>query len=163
MINDSIALIDNFKRDLVDLGKIFDEEIFIVVDSWKAPQITRDFNKKYAGAVYVFSLSDRVGFAPMGRVLKVGKVGSNSNPRFRYQHYNPGSAGSTLAGAVLNNPLLWNYIGYDGQKEIGGWLKQNTDRENFYFMNREVVALFEVYAKAVLGPVYEGSMSVKGE
>jgi hypothetical protein len=55
-------------------------------------------------AVYVFSLSPDYGTtcaAGPNRVLKVGKVGMNSAPRFCYQHYSPGWARSNLAGSLL--------------------------------------------------------------
>lgn len=39
-----------------------------------------------------------------GRFLKIGKAGPNSNNRFLYQHYKPGSAMSTLAGSILPDP-----------------------------------------------------------
>jgi hypothetical protein len=69
---------------------------------------------------------------------------------------------STLAGAVQNNPLLWGYIGFTGTAEhVGEWICQNTDRNNFYFTDDSLIGPFEVYAKARLGPVFEGSLSSK--
>ena len=96
-----------------------------------------------------------------GRVLKVGKAGPKSNPRFRYQHYAAGSARSTLSGAIENNPLLWGYIGFSRGEIVGDWIREKTDRDNFYFKDEKLIGLFEVYAKARLGPVFEGSLSSK--
>ena len=69
---------------------------------------------------------------------------------------------STLAGAIINIPLLWGYIGYPGSDtDVGKWIKENTDRDNFYFKDEKLIPLFEVYAKARFGPVFEGSLSSK--
>ena len=116
------------------------------------------------GAVYVFSLSGRWGArSPAGpnRVLKVGKVGANSNPRFQYQHYNPRSAMSTLASSLLANRVLWPYLGNPNISEttIGVWMKQHLDRDHFFVAAAEadVRSMLEVYLRARLGPVFEGS------
>lgn len=113
-------------------------------------------------AVYVFSLSQNVqALAGAHRVLKVGRVGPNSGPRFKYQHYKPGSANSTLAGALENNRLLWSYLGIQqGVSDFGSWLQRNTDRDHFFLDGRrtDLVSLLEVYPKAVLGPVFEGNL-----
>lgn len=112
-------------------------------------------------AVYVFSLR-RDSPAPAGanRVLKVGKVGANSAPRFTYQHYNGGSAQSTLAGSIETYPILWEYLGVpEGTTDTGAWLKEHTDRNHFYLSPRhaDLVTLLEVYVRALTGPVFEGS------
>ena len=93
-------------------------------------------------------------------MIKVGKVGPNSNNRFRYQHYSSGSANSTLAAAIENNPVLWGYIGFPGNTvNSGDWLREHTDRNNFYFSDFAICKVFEVYARAKLGSIYEGSLS----
>lgn len=134
-------------------------------DLWRAPHRAKDLPAGH-GAVYIFSLSSRQTTpAASNRVLKVGKVGPNSNPRFRYQHYKSGSANSTLAGALENNPLLWDYIGFKKSEfgDVGDWIRQYTDRDNFYIpeATKELIQLLEVYLKARLGPVFEGSLSSK--
>jgi len=127
----------------------------------RAPHQPPDLPPRTA-AVYVFSLSAGTQSpAGPGRVLKVGMVNANSGPRFKYQHYKEGSTGSTLAGAVRNNRVLWTYLGV--RKPVGGygeWLKRHTDRDHFFVDARysEVVPLLEVYLKGQLGPVFEGSM-----
>lgn len=115
------------------------------------------------GAVYVFTLSQSSkSVAGPNRALKVGKAGPNSNARFRYQHYRSGSAKSTLAGAIENNPILHSYIGLDrAPADIGAWIRQNTDRDNFYVDadRKDILSMLELYLKGRLGPVFEGSLS----
>jgi hypothetical protein len=76
--------------------------------------------------------------------------------------YNDGrSANSTLAGAVENNRLLWGYLGVDpGTTDFGEWLRRNTERDHFFVdgCRSSLVGPLEVYLKAVLGPVFEGSL-----
>ena len=46
--------------------------------------------------------------------------------------------------------------------DFGRWLRLNTDRDHFFVdasqSKHRVVALLEVYLKAVLGPLFEGSL-----
>ena len=59
------------------------------------------------GAVYAFALSARTtSAAGAGMVLKVGKVGPNSDARCRSQHYAT-SGRSTLAKSPLAHPIVW--------------------------------------------------------
>ena len=162
MLRNPQKLIDDFLADLKTYTGMALEKTEISHDTWKAPHMARDLPAGL-GAVYVFSLSPRsTAPAGAGRVVKVGKAGPNSNARFRYQHYAAGSAMSTLAGAIENNPLLWGYIAYPGKAtDIGTWIRENTDRDNFYFKNEGLIGKFEVYVKANLGPAFEGSLSSK--
>lgn len=117
------------------------------------------------GAVYVLTLhgSSEAPARPH-RALKVGKAGANSNARFRYQHYKSGSAPSTLAGAIENNPLLHGFQGIDSPlADLGDWIRKNTDRDNFFVDGSQqiLLSLLEVYMKGRLGPVFEGSLSSK--
>jgi hypothetical protein len=48
--------------------------------------------------------------------LKVGKVGPNSQARYTSQHYNAGSAQSTLAGSMINDPQMRTLPGFDFAK-----------------------------------------------
>ncbi len=114
-------------------------------------------------AVYVFSLSAAYGDtcpAGVNRVLKIGKVGPNSNARFQSQHYSPRSAQSTLARSILSPRILWPYLAIEtlGEGNVGSWIKQNTDRDNFYLDVRFQGSLpdLERYLRARLGPVFEG-------
>lgn len=104
-------------------------------------------------AVYVFSRG--------AEVLKVGKVGSNSGPRYAYQHYNAGSAASTLAASVLADR---HRLGCGDIKpgDVGGWIEQNVDRTNFLVDQRHgisVINLLEAFLQGQLRPLYEGFKS----
>jgi hypothetical protein len=133
----------------------------IVHECLRAPHLPPDLPAGKCG-VYVFSpCSVTTAKAGPNRTLKVGKIGANSGPRFKYQHYSSGSANSTVAGALENNKLLWGYVGVaDDTTAFGEWLKENTDRDHFFVdaANADFVPLLEVYLKAVLGPVLEGSL-----
>lgn len=80
------------------------------------------------------------------------------------QHYKSGSAHSTLAGAIENNCILWNLIGYSsGVADTGKWMKDNLDRDDFFIAPHseqgKIIKVLEVYLRARLGPMYEGSLS----
>lgn len=156
-------LIDSVVTDIAHfVGHAVDRES-ITFDAWAAPHTPKDLPPGKS-AVYVFSLrSDATVPAGANRVVKVGKVGPTSNARFRYQHYSSRTVRSTLAGAIENNALLWGFIGYPGAgTDTGAWLRDATDRNNFYFSDHSLTGMFEVYAKARFGPVYEGSLSRGG-
>jgi hypothetical protein len=79
------------------------------------------------GAVYAFALGAAAGeSAPCGAgtVLKVGRIGARSEPRFRYQHYKPRSAGSTLASSLLTYRIMWPWQGIDHLDErcVTDWM-----------------------------------------
>ena len=114
-------------------------------------------------AVYVFSLSQEFGAnseAGPGRVLKVGKVGPKSGPRFLSQHYGL-SARSTLARSLLRHEILWPWLGLQDLTEanVKQWMLTNLDRTHFFVEgNRpDVLAAAEVYVRALVGSVFEGS------
>jgi hypothetical protein len=104
-------------------------------------------------AVYVFSRGNEV--------LKVGKVGPNSHARYTSQHYNPGSAMSTLAGSLLADRDRLGLLDLD-QSEISGWIKANVDRVNFIVsasLGIHVLTLLEAFLQCRLKPRYEGFRS----
>lgn len=114
-------------------------------------------------AVYVFSLSESYRArcpAGLNRVLKVGKAGRKSDARFRSQHYNPHSAGSTLAGSLVDTRILWAYLAVSNMNDanVKLWITSSTDRDNFYLAAAEAFLLNELerYIKGRLGPVFEG-------
>jgi hypothetical protein len=72
-------------------------------------------------AVYVFTLG--------GDVLKVGKVGPKSQARYTSQHYNPGSAQSTLAASMIADAERIG-LGKADRAKIGNWIRTNVDRVN---------------------------------
>ena len=97
-------------------------------------------------AVYVFSTETCV--------LKVGKVNPGSAPRYKYHHYNPKNAKSTLA-----NSLLTDKNRNLSEKNIRDWIQKNTDRVNFLIdkdVNQFVLSLLEVFLQCRLQPIYEG-------
>ena len=104
-------------------------------------------------AVYVFSDKERV--------LKVGKAGPRSQARYTSQHYNAGSAPSTLAASILKDKDAVQR--YDLNKgNVSDWIKTNTDRVNF-ILDADVgmwgLMLLEVFIQCRLQPVYEGFSS----
>jgi hypothetical protein len=116
------------------------------------------------GAVYAFSLSEAAAPrapAGAGAVLKVGRVGPNSAARFTWQHYQPGSARSSLARSLLRYKIMWPWLGIDHLDEAGvrAWMLQNLDRTHFYVPGdrAEVLAELEVYVRARVGSVFEGA------
>ena len=156
---DAAQLLDDFSRACAKQGMVVPD---IEHGRALAPHVPPSL-RSGKGAVYVFSLSERWGErSPAGphRVLKVGKVGANSNPRFQYQHYNPRSTRSSLASALLQNRVLWPYLGNPSISEsnIGDWVKEHLDRDHFFVAAAEADArsMLEVYLRARLGPVFEG-------
>ncbi len=101
-------------------------------------------------AVYVFARGNDV--------LKVGKVGSKSQARYTSQHYNPGSAPSTLAASILAERAR-HELNDDDATQMGQWMKNNLDRVNFLLDERlgmRVLTLLEAFLQCRLNPRYEG-------
>jgi hypothetical protein len=104
-------------------------------------------------AVYVFSHGTDV--------LKVGKVGAKSQARYTGQHYNPGSAMSTLAASILADRARLGSADID-EISVGRWIRENVDRVNFLMDQRlgvPVLSLLETFLQCRLGPRYEGFKS----
>lgn len=104
-------------------------------------------------AVYIFTYGSDV--------LKVGKVGPNSQARYTNQHYNPGSAQSTLAASILadSDRLLLSNV---EKSNVGQWIRNNVDRVNFLLDVRlgvPVLTLLESFLQCRLKPCYEGFKS----
>lgn len=115
-----------------------------------------------SGAVYIFALADHsTSDAGAGRVLKVGRVGPNSNARFQSQHYSPTAAGSTLAKSLIKYPALWPWLGIDSltPENVRSWMLANLDRANLYVpaASADLIPHLEMYVRARLGSVFEGS------
>ncbi len=162
MLQNPKHLIDEFLAVLRDQHGLVLALGTISHDGSVAPHRASDLPRGVA-AVYVFTLPTTTkAQAGPNRALKIGKAGPNSNARFRYQHYKSSTAKSTLAGAIENNPILRPYIGIrDMPSDIGTWIRQNTDRDNFYVTGERanVLSMLEVFLKGHLGPVFEGSLS----
>lgn len=107
-------------------------------------------------AVYVFSLS--------GDMLKVGKAGPNSHARYSSQHYNPGSAQSTLAASMIADAERLG-LGEADRAAIGNWIRSNVDRVNILIPISHgipVLTLLESFLQCRLRPRYEGFRSQRG-
>jgi hypothetical protein len=103
-------------------------------------------------AVYIFVVGDRV--------LKVGKVGPNSNARFQTHHYVPSSSGSNLAKSLLDDETSdCHDISAD---EIGSWMRKNLHRIDVLLsahLGVAVLAYLEAFLHCRLSPAYEGFKS----
>lgn len=123
--------------------------------TWPAPHKPKAMPKG-AAAVYVFVLTSETG---RDRVLKVGKAGPASGPRYLSHHYNF-SAPSTLAKAILFNPILWAEIGIESieKAEVGQWIKTKTERMNFHLYGEDQKWLthLEIFLRGKLSPMMEG-------
>lgn len=114
------------------------------------------------GAVYAFALAD-ASSAPCGAgtVLKVGRIGARSEARFRSQHYNPRSAGSTLASSLLTYRIMWPWlgIGHLDERDVKSWMLANLDRMHIFVPDDHpaVAASLEIYVRARIGSVFEGA------
>jgi len=107
-------------------------------------------------AVYVFTHD--------GDVLKVGKVGPKSQARYTSQHYNAGSAPSTLAASMIADA---DHLGLGGveRAEVGNWIRTNVDRVNILLradLGVPVLTLLESFLQCRLRPRYEGFQSQRG-
>jgi hypothetical protein len=115
------------------------------------------------GAVYVFSLSSAAAAkcgASENCVLKVGRVGPNSDARFRSQHYLPRSARSNLAASLLRADYMWKQLGIETLSEanVKEWLLGNTDRDHFFIRAEQASVLpsLEAFVRARVRPIFEG-------
>ena len=111
--------------------------------------------------MYAFALSaDTTLAAGAGMVLKVGKAGANSDPRFCSQHYNA-SAGSTLAKSLIGHSVLWPWLGIDklDRANVKLWMLGNLDRLHIFMPagSRDVLPVLEMYVRGRIGSVFEGS------
>jgi hypothetical protein len=98
------------------------------------------------------------GFWHAEKWLKIGKVGSNSQARYISQHYNPGSAQSTLAKSLTDDPHMSQMPNFD-PNNAGDWIKKYTSRVNILLdadKGKPLLALLEAFLHARLRPRYEG-------
>lgn len=126
-----------------------------------APHTPRSLPAGY-GAVYAFALGRATtSAAGAGMVLKVGKVGPNSNARFQSQHYLPTSAQSNLAKSLLAHPIVWPWLGISGltPSNVKSWMTGNLDRLHIFVPGDrpDVRSVLELYVRARVGSVFEGS------
>lgn len=143
-------------RTVAELAGIRLSDHDIQVERLLAPHIAPTRLPPGMMAVYIFSLKDEV--------LKVGRVGPNSHARYTSQHYNPGSAMSTLASSLLADRERLGLPNLD-QSAVSGWIKENIDRVNFLVkapLGIGVLTLLEAYLQCRLRPKYEGFKSQRG-
>ncbi|MEM6371595.1 MAG: hypothetical protein AAF727_02305 [Pseudomonadota bacterium] len=142
-----------FAKALGKIGGVLVQPIEHI--TWPAPHRAKSMPNG-ASAVYVFYLPRQ---DQSDRVLKVGKAGPASGPRYFSHHYHF-SAPSTLAKAILFNPILWGEIGLDSirKEDVGEWRRQNTSRMNFhlYGEDRKWVSHLEIFLRGKLAPMMEG-------
>lgn len=112
---------------------------------------------KGKAAVYVFFRGETC--------LKVGKVGANSDARFRSQHYLPSGAMSNLAKSLCLDftseqsrffkPEL--RLGFDAES-VADWMLTNLSRAHFFVDANAptgTVRLLEVFLQCRLQPLFE--------
>ena len=138
---------------VAELGEIKMQPDAIRIETLMMPHRAPPSLPKGKMAVYVFSDKERV--------LKVGKAGPRSQSRYTSQHYNAGSAPSTLAASILKDENAVQRYGLN-KRNVSGWIKKNTDRVNF-ILDADVgmwgLMLLEVFIQCRLQPVYEGFVS----
>lgn len=125
----------------------------ITIEKLSAPHVPPTRLPLGKMAVYVFSKGSDV--------LKVGKVGAKSQARYTSQHYNAGSAMSTLAASILADRERLGLSTID-EALVGRWIKENVDRVNFLLDERlgvPVLTLLETFLQCRLKPRYEGFKS----
>lgn len=125
----------------------------ITIEKLSAPHVPPTRLPVGKMAVYVFSKGSDV--------LKVGKVGAKSQARYTSQHYNAGSAMSTLAASILADRERLGLSTID-EALVGRWIKENVDRVNFLLdeqLGVPVLTLLETFLQCRLKPRYEGFKS----
>lgn len=146
---DPIQLLEDF-HIVAELGRVDIESDAISIEILNIPHKPPSNLPKGKMAVYVFSDKECV--------LKVGKAGASSQARYTSQHYNPGSAPSTLAASILKDEYIVQKYELNDQN-ISYWIKKNTDRVNFLLdadLGKWLLNLLEAFVQCRLQPRYEG-------
>lgn len=158
---DHVALLNEFNK-AASLAEVPGWPCEVVPERLYAPHKQPHLPHGY-GAVYVFSLCASYGLtvaAGPGAVLKVGKAGAQSNPRFYSQHYTQ-SAGSTLAKSLLKNQVLCPLLGTQHltTSTVKSWMMQNLDRTHYFVpaAEAEVRSALEIFIRAHVGSIFEGA------
>ena len=143
--NDIINLLNGI---CITLGGGFDVNKVSVIDRGIPHSIEK--LPQHSMAIYMFKYKDEY--------LKIGKVGSKSNARFSFQHYNPNSAISNLAKSIINDKELNNDNKLNGSN-IKDWMLNNLQRIDI-IMDEDlgifVLDLFEACLHYKYKPKYEG-------
>ncbi len=90
--------------------------------------------------------------------LKIGKVGENSDARFRSQHYLPKSSNSNLAKSILNDT---NFVNRNSIQQLTckEWMQENLNRCNILIDAKHpktLLSFLETFLHVRLNPRYEG-------
>jgi len=147
---------DRIAADFITIARLAGVELpagALTVESLPAPHAPPTRLPAGKMAVYVFARGEDV--------LKVGKVGAKSQARYTSQHYNPGSAMSTLAASILADRASHALTDEDAAG-VGVWIRQRVDRVNFLIDERlgmRVLTLLEAFLQCRLNPRYEGFKS----
>jgi hypothetical protein len=78
--------------------------------------------------------------------------------QYTSQHYNPGSAMSTLAQSILTNPTKVGAVNID-PLSAGDWIRKHTDRVNLLLpatFGIPLLSLLEAFLHVRWKPVFEG-------
>jgi hypothetical protein len=160
MLLDPTDLMTDFTR-VASISGLSVSQADIVHESLLAPHKSPKLPQGKC-AVYVFSLLKRGSTeeGPQVVVLKVGKAGPNAKARFEHQHYGVRRAPSTLAKSLVKASDKWASLGIDGltEKNVGDWLRSNTDRDHFFLDcgHEPVLDHLEMFLRAKLHPIFEG-------
>jgi hypothetical protein len=98
------------------------------------------------------------GFCHEGVWLKIGKAGAQSQARYTSQHYNAGSARSTLSASLLRDASTAGFPGFE-QTHPGDWIKTSCCRCNILVAGnhgKPLLSLLEAFLHVRLKPRYEG-------
>lgn len=94
------------------------------------------------------------GFWHGGEWLKIGMAGPNSNARYTSQHYNPNSAGSTLAASLVKDRGMLGRPDFIPSAP-GDWIKSAANRVNILLDSKHdtlLLALLEAFLHLRLRP-----------
>ncbi|MFL5329883.1 MAG: hypothetical protein ACJ8C4_13320 [Gemmataceae bacterium] len=97
------------------------------------------------------------GFWGNNAWLKIGLAGAKTKARYTSQHYNPGSARSTLAASLTKCPDMQTVSGFDSGRP-GDWIKGSCHRVNILLdakVGRPLLALLEAFLHVRLNPRHE--------
>jgi hypothetical protein len=147
---DISAILADFQRTL-PLAGLDPQRIHLEVQDRGCPHVPAALPQAKM-AVYVFVLADGV--------LKVGKVGPNSNARFQTQHYLPTSSKSNLAKSLLADAS--GPCSGVPPDDIGSWMQQRLRRIDILLnaaAGMSVLSYLEAFLHCRLSPRYEGFLS----
>lgn len=95
-------------------------------------------------------------FLYKGKFLKIGQANFKSNARYQSQHYNLGSARSTLAKILTNDPEMTPLI---NQENLSDWIKKNCERFDVIInaeLGKNTLNFIEGLLHYKYNPKYEG-------